>query len=136
MDELISEDRIFNELSFSKQWVDTGIVTADSFTKIKKEYLKGEDRNAEHYRWGAFKAFIKKNDLIDTDKFYTIYGLAKNDPDYAMGRAMIFEISKRSDCPEKLIDTVIEDAVKKSDKSLLNHALKCKAKCDRPSSKP
>ncbi|MEH2235304.1 hypothetical protein [Nostoc sp.] len=96
----IIEDPDFVILQFSKEWIDVGIITIENFASIKKEYIKGEYQRTEHYRWGAFRAFLEANDFIPQEKFYILYKLGKNDPDYSMGRAMIFEIIKRLDCPK------------------------------------
>ena len=119
----IIEDPLFLELQFSKEWIEVGIINIDIFASIKKEYMKGEDRRAEHYRWGAFRSFLQANDSIPQEKFYILYRLGKNDPDYSMGRATIFDILKRSDCPQELINLACND----SDMTLARHALKCKS---------
>jgi hypothetical protein len=121
------EDPDFLRLQFSKEWIDVGIITIENFVSIKKEYMKGEDRSTEHYRWGAFRAFLEANDFIPQEKFYRLYKLGKNDPDYSMGRAIIFEIIKRLDCPQELLDTAIGD----SDITLARYALKRKSVRDK-----
>jgi hypothetical protein len=126
----IIEDPEFVKLQFSKEWIDLGIITSENFLSIKKEYIKGEDRRTEHYRWGAFRAFLEANSFIFPKTFYRLYNLGKNDPDYSMGRAMIFEIIKRLDCPQELLDTAIGDG----DITLAKYALKCKSIRDK--SKP
>ncbi|MFQ4142118.1 hypothetical protein [Chlorogloeopsis sp. ULAP02] len=127
MDYQIIEDPDFVRLQFSKEWIEVGIITSENFALIKKEYMKGEDHRTEHYRWGAFRAFLEANKFIPPEKFYILYKLGKNDPDYSMGRAMIFDIIKRLDCPQELLDTAIND----SDLTLAKYALKCKAIRDK-----
>ncbi|MGL5875678.1 MAG: hypothetical protein ACRC2R_25500 [Xenococcaceae cyanobacterium] len=121
MQEKLIEDPVFDRLQFSQEWIDLGIITVDNFALIKKEYLKGKDLRTEHYRWGVFNVFIKNSDFIVRDKFYKLYQLGKKDPDYAMGRAMIFELIARLDCPKELIDTATNDC----DVTLAKYALKC-----------
>lgn len=118
----IIEDPLFLELQFSQEWIEVGIINIQIFASIKKEYMKGEDYRAEHYRWGAFRSFLQANDLLPKEKFYILYHLGKNDSDYSMGRAMIFDILKRSDSPQELINIAIED----DDFTLVKYALKCK----------
>jgi hypothetical protein len=123
MDESIIDDITFITLQFSKEWFEVGIITINNFALIKEEYLKGEDHRTEHYRWGAFNTFLKTNVFLEKEKFEILYKLGKQDPDYAMGRSMIFDIIERLDCPLELINTVTND----SDTVLAKHALKCKA---------
>ncbi len=90
---------------------------------IKQEYLKGEDPCSEHYRWGAFHKFMKQNKFIDISSFQILYDLGENDANYAMGRAILFELVDRIDCPLELIDRVINTG----DFTLSKHAEKRKA---------
>ncbi|MDJ0536713.1 MAG: hypothetical protein QNJ70_30200 [Xenococcaceae cyanobacterium MO_207.B15] len=48
--------------------------------------------------------------------------MSKKDPDYAMGRAMIFDIIKHINCPKEVIDLAIKD----EDKALSRKASKIK----------
>ena len=123
----ILEDSDFVRLQFSQEWIDLGIITIENFASVKKEYMKGEDHRTEHYRWGAYRSFIETNDFIPQEKLYILYKLGKNDPDYSMGRAIMFDIIKRLDCPQELIDAAIDD----SDITLARYALKCKSIRDK-----
>ncbi len=123
MSNLITEDPVFIELEFNQKWIEIGILNFDNFSVIKKEYLKGEDVRSEHYRWGAFKDFFKKSSSIKQSLFYILYDIGKNDPDYAMGRAIIFDIIQHIDCPLELIKLATND----SDFTLAKHALKYQA---------
>ena len=86
MNHKISKDPIFSMLGMNSDWLEIGIITNDNFWSIKEEYLRGEDNNTEHYRWGAFNKFFKFNDPLESEIFYRLYNLGKNDPDLAMGR--------------------------------------------------
>ena len=116
----LSQDTIFKELKFTKEWIEAGIVNIENFSQIKEKYLEGKDNRTEHYRWWAFTNFIQKNKTISKNTFYQIYDLGQKDSDYAMGRAMRFDIIKRLDCPKELIDITVKD----KDKSLSNKALR------------
>ncbi len=122
MNQEFIEDQIFKELKFNRKWINAGIINSANFESIKKEYTTGEDKNTEHYRWYAFQKLMQANSVISQKIFYILYDIGKNDPDYSMGRAILFEILKRLDCPKKIIDIAIDD----NDKVLAKHALKCK----------
>ena len=122
MNQELIEDQIFKELEFNRKWIEAGIINSTNFEFIKKEYIKGEDKNTEHYRWGAFRRFMQANSVISEKIFYILYEIGKNDPDYSMGGAILFDIIRRLDCPKKIIDIAIDD----NDKVLAKHALKCK----------
>ncbi len=118
----LTEDTIFRNLNFTQEWIELGIVNVNIFSKIKEEYLKGEYPRAEHYRWWAFTDFIQKNKTISNSTFYKIYNLSKKDTDYAMGRAMRFDLIQHLNCPQE----VIEIAIKDEDKALSRKASKIK----------
>jgi hypothetical protein len=122
MNDQITEEPEFIRLQFNQLWIDAGVITAENFALIKRQYVEGEDRRSEHYRWGAFQAFMRNNVLITKEVFHMLYELAKGDDDISMGRAMIFDIIKRLDCPQKLVDRAIND----NDITLSRYALKCK----------
>lgn len=119
----ITEDPDFIKLQFSQEWLDVDITTNDNFASIKQEYLKGEDKSTEHYRWKAFRVFMQSNNFLSQEKFHILYKIGKNDPDYTMGRAIIFDIISHPSCPEELIEIAAND----NDVTLVKHALKCKS---------
>jgi hypothetical protein len=125
MNEKLIENNIFIELNFNKNWVEAGIINETNLEAITKEYLKGEDTHTEHYKWCAFRDFMRSNSVIPKQIFHILYDIGKNDPDYAMGRSIIFDVIGRLDCPEEIIDMLIES----EDKILAKRALK--SKCDR-----
>ncbi|MEH2284699.1 MAG: hypothetical protein V7K90_25820 [Nostoc sp.] len=83
MNNQIITDPYFIKLQFSQEWIDIGIININSFTAIKEEYLKGEDENTEHYRWKAFHSFMQHNNLLSPEKFYMLYKIGKNEPDFS-----------------------------------------------------
>lgn len=87
MDNQIINDPIFCELDLSIDWIESGIIDNNTFLPLKEKYLKSkdEDNRTEHYRWAAFKEFLKLNNQLEEKIFYRLYNLGKNDPDYAMG---------------------------------------------------
>lgn len=120
MSNQIIEDPYFLKLQFSQEWIDIGILTTDKFCSIKQEFLKGEDEFTEHYRWGAFRAFMQTRNSPSPEDFYALYKIGKNDPDYAMGRAILFDIIEHPSCPKEIIELVTKD----NDVTLAKHALK------------
>ena len=116
------EDKIFQKLQFTQEWIDLGIINHRSFIKIKDKYLEGEDGSTEHYRWWTFIDFLQANHNLAQDKFYQIDNLGKNDPDFAMGRAMRISLMGHPNCLKELINM----AIASEDKTLSKEALKIK----------
>jgi len=94
---------IFEALGFSREWVDLGVVTPEKLKELEAEWLKGEDRNAEHYRWRAFREFVEAQESLSEVTARALYNLGANDPDSAMGGSIMAEVLRRQDCPEDLL---------------------------------
>lgn len=123
MSQPFTEHPLFMQLGFSDSWIDSGLLSESSFEAIVQDYGLIKDDSSEHYRWKIFKDFIKCNTFISEEIFRKIYDLSLQDSDYAMGRAMRFDLIKRQDCPTSLI----EEAVADGDTSLRKQALKQRA---------
>jgi hypothetical protein len=119
----LNDNPNFSSLRFTDAWIEVGILTDEVFNELNEEFLKGDDSNSEHYRWKAFRDFMSSNKVIEAKTFARLYQLGKNDADYFMGRAMIFDIVKRSDCPLELLEMVSND----EDAILAKHAIKHKS---------
>ena len=95
---------IFEELQFSEDWVNLGIVTPELLEELKTEYEKGADTNTEHYRWRAFSRFMSSNKTLSPEVIKGLYMLGSKDPDELMGGAMMRELLDRKDCPRELLE--------------------------------
>ena len=103
------QDPVFQELQFTKEWIELGLVNCDNFPEMKERYLKGMDNCTEHYRWGAFCDLMKSKQSFTEEMFYRIYDLGKKDPDPAMGRSMRIELVRLPNCPKDLLNLAIQD---------------------------
>jgi hypothetical protein len=95
---------IFQTLGFSQEWVDAGVVTPESLRRLEAEWVKGEDRHAEHYRWRAFWEFIEAQESLSESTARALYDIGANDPDSAMGGSIMADIVRRKDCPRDLLE--------------------------------
>jgi hypothetical protein len=120
MNTSITEHPLFEKLDFSQSWIKAGLLSDDSFRMIVQSYNEAEDDAPEHYRWKAFKEFLRQNSFIPEERFWQIYELSLQDNDYAMARAMRFDLLQRGDCPLSLVEKAVND----SDHSLRKYALK------------
>ncbi len=53
------QDDTFKKLKFTQEWITLGLIDSKNFVGFKEKYLRGEDKNTEHYRWGAFWDFLQ-----------------------------------------------------------------------------
>ena len=73
---------IISLLGYTDRWMNLGVIDDDTLKQQWEKYCKSDDRNPEHYRFGAFVEFLaKKEHFTDTD-IQKILGL---DEDTALG---------------------------------------------------
>lgn len=88
---------------FTDAWVEQGVLTRPVLDDLCARWADGTDVNLEHYRWSAFKQFLHANRTLTSTQFDCLWALGCSDPDQAMGRAMLFEVILRRDCPRALL---------------------------------
>lgn len=88
---------------FTDAWVEQGILTRPVLDELCARWTDGTDVNLEHYRWSAFKQFLHADRTLTSTQFDRLWDLGRSDPDQAMGRAMLFEVILRRDCPRALL---------------------------------
>ena len=101
------DDEIVQELEFSNSWIDLGIISPQVIEQLKLEWEKGEDPHPEHYRWRVFQRFLADHEALGFEMMQALYKLGEEDPDFATGRAMVFAVVERSDCPTELLERSI-----------------------------
>ncbi|MFT5027742.1 MAG: hypothetical protein ACI9VS_000159 [Candidatus Binatia bacterium] len=73
---------IISLLGYTDRWINLGVINDDTLKQQWEKYCKSDDKNPEHYRFGAFVEFLaKKEHFTDTD-IQKILGL---DEDTALG---------------------------------------------------
>lgn len=84
-------------------WFTLGVVTPARLAAMRAEWERGEDRNPEHYRWGAFVAFLTERRPLDPLLAAALYALGERDPDQAMGSSMMDRLVRLPECPEEVL---------------------------------
>ena len=72
-----------------------GIVTPAHVADLEQEWARGEDRNPEHYRWRAFRAFLTDRRPLSADRAIALYELGATDADRAMGESIMHEVARQ-----------------------------------------
>jgi hypothetical protein len=98
---------IFKRLEFSQQWIQLGISDLEILKQLEDTWLKGEDPNLEHYRYGALKRFLESKNKLTAPEALALYDLGDDDPDPSMDGVMMYDILKRSDCPKELFEKAL-----------------------------
>src|SRR3989442_1469083 len=98
------EARTAELLGFTRRWWDLGVIDATSLALYRAEWDRGEDRNPEHYRYGAFRAFLAARRPLPPDLAQALFELGDADPDQMMGGAMMADIVRLPECPKPVLD--------------------------------
>ena len=93
------KSRLFDEavrlLDYDPAWIDAGILTADlAETQLKAFKRVGADPNAEHYRWGIFRAsFLGSDEPPTEDEFRLLVQVAESERDKELWNPIIYALS-------------------------------------------
>jgi hypothetical protein len=86
-------------LGFDNQWFTLGVVTEESLLLSGAEYEASGDKNAEHYRYGAFRWYLSQHRPLPASDAEPLYELGDADPDHSMGGAIMADIVDLPECP-------------------------------------
>lgn len=113
-------EEILEILDFSQEWIDLAIINPEVLEKLRRiheeelEEVKNETENigteeeyswesaridSEHFRYRAFKMFLKENEPLPSDTVKILYKLGESDPDYTMRRSIMREVLDQTNCP-------------------------------------
>jgi hypothetical protein len=95
---------------FTPAWYDLGIVDDAVLSRLRAEWDKGEDDNAEHYRNWAFKEFFARQQPLSPELAVALWELAEGDPD--MRWVIRTEVVRRPECPEPLVQAALASGLK------------------------
>jgi hypothetical protein len=90
-------------LQFSPEWIELGIVTPQEVDRLNRAYASGDDKNTEHYRWGAFRQYVQSHRPLPADMAEALYELGGRDPDPSAGSAMMHAIVELPECPDVVL---------------------------------
>ncbi|MDP6636017.1 MAG: hypothetical protein QGG42_14050 [Phycisphaerae bacterium] len=68
-------------LGYSREWIDSGIISGDLLLQQYNEIQTSDDPNAEHYRHGAFLNYIRSRDALSDEEIDNIFALTDCGPD-------------------------------------------------------
>jgi hypothetical protein len=61
-------DRMMAKLGYTQEWLDLGIVDADSVREQYAEFQHSDSKNHEHYRWVAYVGYLgRMTELADSE---------------------------------------------------------------------
>ena len=120
-------------LEYTDQWFKLGILTFEIYRSQRQEWSEsGADRNTEHYRYAAWRAFWCALNSISDENLKQCILLGASDSDPAMGRAMLHDILKTSWLSDEQFQIISEALNNPSEKKIVDRcSLFRKLKTDR-----
>jgi hypothetical protein len=103
-------------LRFGDRWLRLGLLTEEKLRALGREYETGKDRNTEHYRYRVFRDYLTSHRPLPAELAKALYELGREDPDPAMGGAMMADIVGLPECPVE----VMNEASASGEKHLAN----------------
>lgn len=94
-------------LGYTPAWYALGVVDDALLARQQVEWDKGEDQNTEHYRYGAFRAFLAAHRPLAPELAAALFELGAMDPDQMMGGAIMADIVQRPECPLAVLDVAL-----------------------------
>jgi hypothetical protein len=94
-------------LQLSDQWLRLGLLTQDELCALGQEYEAGEDKNAEHNRYRVFRRYLASHSPLPSQMAEALYELGREDPNPAMGGAMMRDIVGLAECPTDMLEKAL-----------------------------
>jgi len=88
------ESEKLKTLEYNKIWLEDGILTIDLLNIQFNEYLKGTDKNKEHYRYTTFSNYLQSRPFLSDCQLSSLLDAIQIDPDSSLAHAMALDILK------------------------------------------
>lgn len=93
-------------LDYSRDWIETGILTEAVLNTQIQEFETGEDTNKEHYRYRTLTTYLKTHNTLSDTQVEQIIELLRNDQDEAMASSVLTGILKMQNLTDKQFEIV------------------------------
>lgn len=100
----MSDSETRDALQFTRRWFELGIVDDAWIALAVREYRESDDQGDEHYRYGAFRHFLKRHPTLTAEQCHELFALGADDPDRVMGTSIMLDVLRRIECPDELYD--------------------------------
>ncbi len=80
---------ILTKLGYNHAWLEYGLIDENLLQKQSQQYDTSDDKNREHYRYAAFRAFLGKRIALDDTLMDRYVHLAQLDEDHEMAQSAL-----------------------------------------------
>ena len=94
-------------LELGERWFELGVLTEELLGELGREYESSDDRNTEHYRYGAFRKYLEAHRPLPEEMAVALYELGDQDPDSAMGGSLMNDILNLEEGPSILFGRAV-----------------------------
>ena len=96
-----------NQFGFSEAWFSLNVVSAGKLAIMEEQFLTGDDKHLEHYRWQAFTDFVRTNRPLSHNQAVGLWQLGEMDKDISLGGAMMAELLRFEECQVALVELAL-----------------------------
>src|SRR5688572_25550654 len=100
----VEREKYLRLLEFDERWLRLGLLTGEELAALGHEYESGGDENTGHYRYRVFVKFLAAHRPLSPLLAEALYELGGDDPDPALGGAMMRDIVDLAECPDEVLD--------------------------------
>lgn len=80
------------KLGYTGQWLKCGLLTKEQLLVQINAYESEEDKNTEHYRYAAFRNYLKNKETLSDAEFDNYLKIALSDEDTVMAGAALIDL--------------------------------------------
>lgn len=97
-----------NQLEYTQQWLDYGIITEAQLKAQLTTLAKGEDEHTEHYRYQTLSNYITGQQTISNEVLHKLLEVIVNDPDSSMASSAVILLLKQFYLTDEQFEFVAE----------------------------
>ncbi len=115
------------DLGYTNKWIEYGFIDLEIIKIQLDEFNKGNDLNAEHYRYRTFINWLESKDAFTDIEIENYFKLASEDPDSLMAGSAVKELfisSKITNSQFELIKSKLPELGNWTKKLILRESLK------------
>jgi hypothetical protein len=78
--------------AYTPEWIDYGFIDIDFVKQQATQYIDGEDRDVEHYKWAAYRHVLANTDFSSHQRWREFLRVTEADPNEHLFRGALAEL--------------------------------------------
>jgi len=94
-------------LGYTVKWLDYGLLTQELLSEQLHAFRSGDDKNTEHYRYGAFRNYLRTKETLTDVEFANYTQVASSDQNQVMAGAALIDLFTKIRLSDDQFDKLI-----------------------------